>query len=210
VVGIPLLLFLLHPEYFTMLKSPKKIEAFFLEYKGQSAIVYVAFQIIQVIVTVIPGQVIQVAAGYLFGFFIALLLSVLGIGIGTIISFYLGRLLGRDFFVKKMGIYRYEKYDALLESDKGKIAIFILYFIPGLPKDIITYLAGISKMKLTPFFLLSMAGRLPALIASIFIGNFVLNSQWIGLIIVGSIVVVAVVVIFLFRNKIKEYLFRRK
>jgi len=207
VIGIPAIVIASNPEIMQTLKDPKKMENFLLSYKGHSFIIYVIFQILQVVITVIPGQVVQVAAGFLFGLATALILSIIGIGIGTIISFYLAKLLGRDFFKSKLGVYKFEQYKRLLESRKGLVAIFILYLIPGLPKDVISYLAGIAEIRLLPFFCVSMAGRIPALFFSILTGYFLVKNSWVPLCIVVGFVTILLVIILIKHKKIIKYLF---
>ena len=96
VVGIPLYIFLFHREVFTVFRSVETIQNFFEAHKSESVLIYLGGQILQVVIAAIPGQAFQLAAGYFFGFFQGLLWSVVGVILGTIVTFFLARILGRD------------------------------------------------------------------------------------------------------------------
>ncbi len=79
--------------------------------------------------------------------------------------------------------------------------VFILYLIPGLPKDVVSYAAGVSEMKFKPFILLSLTGRLPGMMGSIMIGSMWNKGEYFGMIALGVIAVAAFVLCIVFRKK---------
>ena len=105
---------------------------------------FVGLEALQVILFIVPGEVVQVAGGYAFGLWGGTALSVLGIIIGSLFNFYVGRILGRPFveaIVKKEKLERLEK---LTNSGREAAAFFLLFVIPGIPKDVLCYVAGMG------------------------------------------------------------------
>ncbi len=124
-----------------------------------SVFVFILVQVLQVLVSPLPGDVTGLVGGYLFGAAMGSLYSTIGLVIGSMLAFYLARLLGRPFverFVKPSVI---RKYDSFLEH-KGLFISFLLFLIPGFPKDTLCYVLGLSQMKTGNFFVISSCGRL--------------------------------------------------
>ena len=202
IVGIPMYLYFFHAEVLDNFRSLESITAFLNKYHKESIFVYILIQILQIIISVIPGQVIQIAAGYLYGFIPGLIYSLIGAGLGTTITFYISRILGRgavNLFVKPEAV---DEYMERLNSKKAYASVFFLYLIPGLPKDVISYVAGLSHMRYKAFLILSLAGRLPAMAASILIGKYYEQEQyWI----VGSLAAIGIILFLIcviFRKKL--------
>ena len=96
IIGIPAALYFCNPEIIENFKSIDKFNAWIADYKGIGLIIYLICQIAQIVICVLPGQVIQIAGGYLFGFVVTFFISIIGAVIGTVITFYLAKLLGRN------------------------------------------------------------------------------------------------------------------
>ena len=159
-------------------KNPEEVRNFVLSYGHYSSLVYVALQVIQIVLFFIPGEIIQIAGGYIFGTFIGAALSVTGIIIGSSLTYLISHSLGRKFVHKilsKNNIWILEKLEALGEEEKDrkklKGAVLFLYLIPGIPKDILGYVCGISQINFRSFVIYSTLGRLPALIISLYFGE---------------------------------------
>ena len=110
------------------------MNAFLERYKTAGIFVYLILQIIQILVPVIPGQALQLAAGYMYYFLLGLALTLLGISLGTVISFTLARFLGHDAMVLIFGEERMSEYVVKLNSKRSYMIIFLLYLMPGFPK----------------------------------------------------------------------------
>ena len=206
VAGIPLYLYFFKLEWLTSFRDIDKIVEFLNSYKGESALIYIAFQILQIVISVIPGQVFQVAAGYLFGFWNALLYAMVGAVLGTGLSFLLARLLGRDFLHIFFGEKKMSYYIERLNSKKAYTLIFFLYLIPGIPKDMLSYAAGASEMRFKPFILLASVGRLPGMIGCLLIGTMAENGEYAGVGILLVLAVIACGLCVIFRKRINVFL----
>ena len=122
-------------------------------------LIFIGLQIVQVVVFIIPGEVTQLAGGYMFGTWIGTLLSVIGIVIGSAINFYLGRLLGIPFVKALFKKDQIDKIERLISSSKSQkittLSIFGIFLIPAFPKDIVTYIAGLTPIRFTTFLFVS-------------------------------------------------------
>lgn len=136
-----------------------------------------------------PDRPFQFAAGYLYGFIPGLLFSCIGAVIGTSISFFLAKLLGKDAVHLFFGEERMAYFLERLNSKRAYTIVFLLYVIPGLPKDVVSYAAGISEMKFKPFLILSLLGRIPGMAGSLLIGAFYMKEHYIGMAIVAVLAV---------------------
>jgi uncharacterized membrane protein YdjX (TVP38/TMEM64 family) len=154
----------------------------------------VGAQFLQVVIFVIPGEITQLAAGYAFGVWRGFLYSVAGIMAGSAFNFYFARMVGRPVVARLVGRSTLTKIDRLLENTKGKSAMFLLFLLPGAPKDALAYGAGLTEMSLTEFMVLSGLGRTPALLASIMIGAHASQGNYGAMLLTGTAVIIAVAV----------------
>nr|MQY76707.1 TVP38/TMEM64 family protein [Spirochaeta sp.] len=109
---------------------------------------FVGLQCLQVIIFIIPGEVPQIAGGYLFGLWWGSLLSVSGIIIGSAVNFMLARLLGLPFVRLLFSPEKIEYAGRIATSPRARISMFLLFLIPGIPKDILCYGAGLTPLNL--------------------------------------------------------------
>lgn len=138
---------------------------------GFGWLIFLLLQILQVIVALIPGEPIEIIGGVLFGTFGGMALCLLGLLTGTIIVYYLVRAVGKplvDAFVKPEQM---EKLSFLQDESKVAAAVFVLYMIPGTPKDTLTYFVPLTKMKPLHFFILSTLARIPSVVSSTLVGE---------------------------------------
>ena len=202
VIGIPLIIYFKNPEIIDHFKSLDEVNAMLETHKIGSIFVYIGVQIFQIVVSIIPGQAIQFAAGYAFNFWLAYLFSLIGIGLGTLVTFYIAKFLGTDFVHLVFGEERIKRYIHRLNSKKAFIIIFILFLIPGVPKDMITYAAGVSDMRFVPFLVINLIGRTPALMGTILMGTFLRSHSYVGMYILIGVAVVLFVLGLIYKNKV--------
>lgn len=168
--------------------------------------VYLFMQMLQVVVALIPGGVIQILGGVLFGKFFGTILCFLGILLGEILVFAVVRKFGMpvvEAFIDKKGI---KKFDFLNDSKKLEITVFILFLIPGVPKDVLTYIAPLTKIKPIPFLVISLIGRMPAIILSTVFGANLSEGNIFSAVVIFVIVAVLGVAGILYKDKAVELL----
>ena len=202
VFGIPLIIYLNNPGIIDYFRSYEDLQNMLDNYKKASIFVYLGIQIVQVVISIIPGAAVQFAAGYAFFFWLAYLLSVIGIVVGSFFAFYIARILGSDFVHLVFGEERTKHYVERLSSKRAFIIIFILYLIPGFPKDMLTYVAGISELRFLPFIVINIVARTPALMGTLLMGSFFRDQSYTGVIIIVIIAVVLFVLGMVYRKKV--------
>ncbi len=203
-LGIPAYIYFFHHDIIDRFSSIEAVEAFFNQHKSQSILIYLGLQIIQIVICIMPGAALQFAAGYIFHFWLGLLLALSGALVGTILTYYLARILGHDAMHLFFGEEKINNMLEKINSKKGVIVVFLIYLIPGVPKDLCTYAAGLSEMKLRLFLILSMVGRTPAMMGSLIIGHHVEQGSYTVAIVLACIAVVLCVLGVVFRNKITD------
>ncbi len=132
---------------------------------------FIGLQLIQVVIFVIPGEVVQVAGGFIYGVWKGSALSLSGIVLGSIFNFAVGRALGRPFVEAVFTQEKLGSIERILAAGRASAGIFLLFLIPGIPKDALCYAAGISRIGLPAFLVVSTLGRVPGIIGSSFMGS---------------------------------------
>src|SRR5467141_1012522 len=164
-------------------------------------VIFIALQALQVIVAPIPGEVTGILGGYLFGQWVGLFYSTIGLTVGSVAAFGIGRWLGARYVQKLVSPDIWQKMGFIVEAE-GTILCFIIFLIPGLPKDMVCYLFGLSPMPFWVFTLASTLGRLP--------GTWVLSAQgahtaagnYVRVIVLAAIVVAVALPLYYYRTRI--------
>ena len=129
-------------------------------------LILLAVQFLQIVVAFIPGEVVQVAAGMIYGPWVGALIIFIGCVISSAFIFVLVHKLGMPFVQAMVPEGALQKFRAFERTGKLNMLVFILFLIPGLPKDVFTYLVPLTDMKLPTFVLLSNLARLPGIVLS--------------------------------------------
>lgn len=190
------------PDVTRLVSNPKKFRVFILSYGRISALIFMLFQILQVVIAVIPGEVVQIAGGYIFGTLMGTVYSLVGIIAGYIIVFFTVRLFGFRLVKQLVSEKNLEKFYKLINSPGSEFLIFFLFFLPGIPKDMLVYICGLTPVKPVQFFIIVMAARLPAMIGASFIGANIQHENYYVAIIISIISCILFIVGFIFKNRI--------
>ena len=147
-------------------EDPAQFQALVDSYGIWSRLIFIGMVVLQVVVAFIPGEPIELAAGYAFGFVEGTLLTLAGFLLGSLLVF----LLVRKFGVKLVEVFfsadKINSFSFLKNPKKTKAIAFILMLIPGTPKDFLSYFAGLTHLSLKTWMLIVAVGRLPSLITS--------------------------------------------
>lgn len=152
-------------------QNPEEFKAYIESFGSWSFVAMFSIQVAQIVVALIPGEPIEFVAGTIYGGWGGLLFCIAGIAVGQTIIFYLVKIFGRDFAEKVAGSKNIKRFKFLQDERKLKSVIFFLFFIPGTPKDLITYIVPLTKIKLLNFLAISLVARIPSIISSTFAGD---------------------------------------
>jgi len=168
---------------------------------------FIVLQSLQVVVAPVPGELTGLLGGYLYGPYLGIALSTVGLTLGSVMAFVLARVFGRPFVEKCVSTATLQRFDYLLHH-KGAFLVFLLFLIPGFPKDYLCYVLGLGHLSVLEFVIIGGTGRLFGTVLLTLGGNFIrLHQYWRFSILVG----VALILIFLamaYRDKL-EALFRQ-
>lgn len=182
-------------------KEPEKFREWVNSFGVWGKLIFVGLIVLQIIVAFIPGEPFEIVAGYAFGTFWGTLLCVVGEVIGSVLVF---------LFVRKCGVraievfFPREKIDSLRfmrNEKKVETFAFIAFLIPGTPKDILSYCAGITHMKLSTWVFISTVARFPSVITSTVGGDALGMGQHLFAVIVFVVTIALSLVGLFFYNR---------
>lgn len=156
-VGVPMI---------RLAEDPAAFQNMVDSYGIWSRLIFVGMVVLQVLVAFIPGEPIELAAGYAFGFIEGSLLTLAGFIIGSWIVFALVRKFGTKLVEVFFSRDKIREFEFLKNPRKTKVIAFILMLIPGTPKDFLSYFAGLTHLTLKQWLLIVTIGRLPSLVTS--------------------------------------------
>ncbi len=167
--GIPMIQFV---------EDPAQYRAW-IDGKGLWAqISFVAMVLFQVVIAIIPGEPLEICAGYAFGAVEGSLLCMIGIGLGSAVIFLLVRSLGIRLLEVFFPVEKIRSIGFLKNSRKRNSLAFILMLVPGTPKDLISYFAGLTKMTLPEWLIISTIARIPSILTSTMGGNALAQKEY--------------------------------
>ncbi len=164
-------------------------------------LVFMAIQALQVIISPIPGEITGPVGGALFGVWWGVVYSTIGLTVGTLFCFWVGRRWGEPLVRPWLSEHHWNRMSFILEAE-GAIICFILYLVPGFPKDIISYLFGLSPMPFWLFALISTVGRVPGTVISSYFGAHVAEQQYIYAIAFLALVMALCLPFYYYRERI--------
>lgn len=165
-------------KFFSSGATAQGFEAFIEGYGWWGRFVALGIQILQVFVAIIPGEFVEMGLGLSFGFIEGTIICLAGVGLASALVFTLVKIWGVklvELFVEK------EKIESLrfINSEKKlNTLVFVLFLIPGTPKDLLTYFVPLTKMKLSEFLFISMFARIPSVVSSTIGGDFFGNGKY--------------------------------
>jgi uncharacterized membrane protein YdjX (TVP38/TMEM64 family) len=169
---------------------------------------FIVLQALQVVFSPVPGEATGFLGGFLFGVWGGFIYSTIGLTVGSVGAFAIGRWLGAHFVRKVVSKETWDRLGFIVEAE-GAILCFIVYLIPGLPKDIVCYLFGISPMPLWVFTVVSGLGRMPGTWILSAQGAHTATGQYIQVVLITAIAVAVALPLFYYRHRIVAWMQRR-
>jgi len=152
----------------------------------------------------LPGEITGILGGYLFGEWLGLVYSTLGLTLGSVAAFGVGRWLGAHYVRSLVSQETWDEMGFIVEAE-GAILCFIIYLIPGLPKDMVCYLFGIRPMSLWVFTLVSTLGRIPGTWVPSAQGAHTAAGDYLQAILLTAVVVALALPLYYHRNRIVSW-----
>ena len=191
-------------EYFT---SRKRLIQFISDHRAYAAVIFIGLQIMQVSAAPVPGEVTGFVGGVFFGTFWGIVYSTIGLTLGSWIAFLLARLAGRPLVEMVVKPETIKRYDYVMKH-KGMFLAFLMFLIPGFPKDILCYLLGLGHMGQRDFLIVSTTGRLLGTGLLTIGGTFFRDRRYGALFTLVGVSLVVILLTMIYRENIERW-FRR-
>ena len=149
--------------YRELLTNKDEVTSFITAFGALAPLVFIVVQILQVVFAPFPGEATGFVGGYLFGTLAGFIYSSIGLTVGSVINFLIGRFLGKRYIRKLIPARYVEKFDTFVKH-QGLLVLFILFIFPGFPKDYLCLFLGFSTLPIKAFILLAAFGRMPGTI----------------------------------------------
>lgn len=170
--------------------------------------ILLAFQFLQIVVAFIPGEVVQMAAGIIYGPWIGGAIILIGCIVSSAFIFAVVHKLGAPFVQAMVPVKYMEKLRHFESSPKFNTIIFILFLIPGMPKDVLTYIIPLSHMNLRTFVILTNVARIPGIVVSTYAADGLVEGRiWQSIVIfliLAAIAGLALLITNKFMNRVEK------
>ena len=194
--------------YYT-LQDHHRLKGIILSYGTYSPLAFILLQIVQVVVAPIPGGAIEFIGGYIFGARAGFLYSMVGLLLGSSLAFGLARIFEKWAIEKFVSEDTRRKFDYLI-GHEGLILSFLLFLIPGFPKDALCYILGLTPMHLGIFLIISTIGRVPGTLMATLQGAKAFDHQYKIFFILMGISVLVILVFYIYHDEIHNWVKKLK
>lgn len=167
--------------------TAEEFRAFLDAFGWTGRLIVFGFQVLQVVVAFIPGEVIELGAGYAYGAVEGTLICLIGVAVSSSFVFLLTKKIGIRLVEAFVSRKKINELRFINTEKKLKRLIFLLFFIPGTPKDVLTYFVGLTNITLTQFLSITLIARIPSVVSSALCGQMLGVKNYITAIVVYAI-----------------------
>lgn len=192
-----------------MFSSKENLRLYIESFGTAAPVAFIAVQALQVVFAPIPGELTGAVGGFIFGVWPNVIYSTIGLSIGSVIAFLAARIIGLPLVKLVVSVKQMERFDFLTHR-KGILVALAFFTIPGFPKDILSYILGLSPMSFITFLLVSSLGRIPGTIMLSYSGAAVYDENWTLLIALAIICALAISIFYFRRDQIEVWLKSRR
>jgi len=187
-----------------VIEDPKGLRDYPQSFGVWGFVIYLGIQIAQVVTIIVPGELLNICGGFIYGTPLGFLLSWMGIMAGSVIAFYLSRSLGRDFVSRVIPEKHIKKVEELLNSTKGAVGLFVICMIPFISKDTLIYVAGLTPIK--PARMLAIYGltRIPGNLIWVSVGTNLYAEDTLGLVLTAAAMALFVLAGYLLKKRMDK------
>lgn len=168
------------PELFAFFADGQRLQAWVDSQGAFAPFAMVALITFQIVVAVLPGEPLELGAGYAFGFWEGTALCLAAGLVGAVIVVVLVRTLGMRVVELFFSREKNDSMKWLQDSARFELVMFLCFLIPGTPKDIMTYIAGLTKCPLWRIALIATVGRIPSIVSSTMAAGFAAEGNWVA------------------------------
>ncbi|NMC93820.1 MAG: TVP38/TMEM64 family protein [Syntrophorhabdus sp.] len=189
--------------YYRYFLNPKKLGEFIASFGPLAGLIFVVVQVIQVVAAPIPGEMTGFVGGFLFGKVWGVILSTVGLTLGSMFAFWVARKFGIRLVERVVKKQYLDKFNFFV-THKGLYITFVMFLLPGFPKDALCYFLGVTRLRFLDFILMNLFGRFPGTMILTMQGSAVRTEHWWELFWLLIITVVMIVTLYFSRNYVIE------
>lgn len=182
------------------------------KHENFSVLIFLFVQAIQVPVAMLPP--VQIVGGMLFGIILGSVLSIIGLWLGSAFTFWIVKKAGVPLVEAIIDKKHIRRFKFLENSERVTFVLFVLYLIPGTPKDALTYFVPLTKIDIKTFLFVVLPARIPSIVISVLFGSSISRENYVLTVIVSVIIVLSAIFGFVFRGKlvekVKKLVFRKR
>lgn len=187
------------------ISNREQVERFIAGFGNAAPIAFMTLQLLQVILAPVPGEATGFIGGYLFGSFKGFVYSSLALTAGSWINFTIGRFLGKRYVRRWIPAHKLARFDRLVKR-QGVILLFILFVIPGFPKDYLCLFLGITAIPLNVFLVIASIGRMPGTLMLSLQGEFLFNKNYVVFTVISTVTVLVAFLTIRYREPIYRWI----
>lgn len=188
------------------LGSPESLHSFLEEFGWKGYFILFGLQCLQIFVALIPGEIVELGAGYAYGAVQGALICLSGVAVCSSLIFLLTKKIGTPLVETFISREKIDQLRFINSETRLKRTLFLLFFIPGTPKDVLTYFVGLTKIRLSEFLAISLIARIPSVLSSTICGQFLGREDYRTAIIVYAITgVISIAGYFLYNRLLKAH-----
>ena len=187
-----------------LLTDRQRMLAFIREHRNTAVFTFIGLQVLQVLAAPVPGEMTGFVGGMFFGMGWGIVYSTIGLTIGSWLAFMIARLLGHHIVEVVVSPEVIKRYDYVMKH-KGLFLAFVMFLIPGFPKDILCYLLGLGHMAQRDFLVISTTGRLLGTTLLTIGGTYFRDQRYGAFFTVVGIGITAILVVMIYRERIEGW-----
>lgn len=191
-----------------LFENREQLRAYLRSWGPWAPFAFIAVQALQVVVSPIPGELTGLVGGFMFGTALSVVYSTVGLTLGSAVAFLAARVIGQPLVNLVVSPQTMEKFRYVTKR-RGTLTTLVLFLIPGFPKDLLSYLLGLSPMRFLTFVVVCGLGRIPGTVMLGFSGAAVYRESWRSLQIFLVVCALMLGVLYLKKDRIMEWVHER-
>jgi len=205
-VAIAVMLYLLFPLGMVRYLTDKhRLLAMIKEHPADAAFIFIGLQALQVVAAPVPGEVTGFVGGLFFGPLRGVVYSTIGLTLGSWLAFVLARFAGRPLVETFVNPETIKRYDYVMKH-KGLFLAFLMFLVPGFPKDLLCYLLGLGHMRQRDFLVVSTTGRLLGTLLLTLGGTFFRDRRYAAFFSLAGIGIALILYTMIYRENIERWI----
>lgn len=190
-----------YPQIMELVSDKEKFKDYINSFGVMGFVIFILFEIVQVIIALIPGDLFHISAGFIYGMPLGFILAYVGEVLGALIAFGIAKFFGADIVKKLVSEKLIIKISKLINSAKGTLGILVLCLIPAIPKDVLIYVGGLTPVKPSRFLTVFLLSRIPDIFIKASGGSAIYSQDYKSLIIMGVAFLVLIGIGLLLKGK---------